>query len=319
MLAFGIVAGALPVGSALGQSVREGPGPIPEFSLNQMTPTVEIPRGERRPNQMVIDATPLPRDKSPQIDYRQQTSNFAIGQVLVGGESQARGPIIAVDDRGVDGTITLGDVEGEFVEGEPLTSQEGGAAVADGPLREGVWVLDFAFKPLRTRTIDVPNVGRRTVLYLYYRVVNRTGKPRMFVPQFFLETDEEKRFPDKVIPQAVDVVKNRENPTIPLLGAAEVVGMIPPSAKQDVDDAVFGVAFWILENEIARSDSLAIYVRGLSDGLQIVEGDGDGEGSQGEQVRHKTLKIGFASPGDEFKVREREFRLLTPPYEWIYD
>ena len=317
MLAIVIMAGALPNGSASGQSGREGPGPIPRFALDQMTPTVEIPRGERRPNQTVIDATPLPRDKSPQIDYRQQTSNFAIGQVLVGGESQAQGPIIAIDDRGSDGTITLGGVEGEFVEGEPLTSQEGGAAVADGPLREGVWVLDFAFKPLRTRTIDVPNAGRKTVLYLYYRVVNRTDQPRMFVPQFFLETDQGKRFPDKVIPQAVDVVKNRENPTIPLLGAAGIVGMMPPSEKQDVDNAAFGVAFWILDNAIAKSDSLAIYVRGLSDGLQVF--GADDEGNSGESVRHKTLKIGFASPGDEFEVREREFRLLTPPYEWIYD
>ena len=48
--------------------------------------------------------------------------------------------------------------------------------------KEGIWVLDFAFKPLRIRTVEIPGVGRRQVHYLYYKVVNRTGKPRMFVP-----------------------------------------------------------------------------------------------------------------------------------------
>ena len=39
--------------------------------------------------------------------------------------------------------------------------------------KEGIWVLDFAFKPLRIRTVDIPGVGRRQVHYLYYKVVNR--------------------------------------------------------------------------------------------------------------------------------------------------
>src|SRR6516164_3018980 len=46
--------------------------------------------------------------------------------------------------------------------------------------KEGIWVLDFAFKPLRIRDVELRDKGRRPVYYLYYRVVNRTGKPRMF-------------------------------------------------------------------------------------------------------------------------------------------
>src|SRR5262249_33696449 len=48
--------------------------------------------------------------------------------------------------------------------------------------RPGIWVLDFAFKPLRMITVEVPGKGRRQIHYLYYRVVNHTGKPREFVP-----------------------------------------------------------------------------------------------------------------------------------------
>ena len=55
--------------------------------------------------------------------------------------------------------------------------------------KEGIWVLDFAFKPVRMRTVDLPGKGRRPIHYLYYRVINHTGKPRMFVPQFSLVTD----------------------------------------------------------------------------------------------------------------------------------
>ena len=48
--------------------------------------------------------------------------------------------------------------------------------------KPGIWVLDFAFKPLRIQTVDIPGKGRRQVHYLYYKVVNRTGKPRTFIP-----------------------------------------------------------------------------------------------------------------------------------------
>jgi hypothetical protein len=295
----------------------QGPTPIPEFSLDQTLPTVQIPRQQARLNETVIDATPLPRDKAPQIDYRAQQSNFKIGDQITGQTSGATSTILADDDQGDRGTLTLGEVQGEFAEDEAISGLQAGSATADSELREGVWVLDFAFKPLRTRTIDIENEGRRTVLYLYYRVINRTQKPRMFVPQFFLETDEGERFPDKVIPEAVDVVRLREQSNLvgaSLLGAVRVMGMIPPSPEDEVDEAVLGVAFWVLDEKVARSDSLKVYVRGLSDGLQVSEGT---DGSQ--DVKFKTLRIDFATPGDEYDRREREIRLMTPAYEWVYD
>ncbi|RUL88407.1 hypothetical protein [Tautonia sociabilis] len=311
------------IGVPAGLAQDEGPTPIPDFALDQTLPTVEVPRGGPRVNETVIDATPLPRDKAPQIDYRDQQANFTIGERITGQQSGATGIILADDDQGFEGTLTLGQVTGEFKEGELLSGSNSGAATADSGLREGVWVLDFAFKPLRTWTIDIPGKGRRTILYLYYRVINRTGKPRMFVPQFFLETDEGKRYPDVVLPQAVEVVRAREHSKPPLLGApilgaVQITGMIPPSEKEGVDEAVHGVAVWILDRDIARSDSLSIYVRGLSDGLQIADGGPDGSGDEAT-VKYKTLRIDFATPGDEFDVREREFRLKAPPYEWVYD
>lgn len=317
LMLFGLALG-IPVERVRGMVQDEGPAPIPEFSLSQTLPTVDVPRSSRV-NETIIDATPLPRDKAPQMSYREQQENFSIGDRITGSDSQASGTILADDDQGVRGTLTLGEVQGEFVEGEPISGANSGSALADSGLREGVWVLDFSFKPIRTRTLDIPGMGRRTVLYLYYRVVNRSGKPRMFVPQFFLETDKGKRYPDVVLPDAVEVVQAREHnrPPIvgaPLLGAVSVTGMIPPSQKEEVDEAIHGVAFWVLDRDIARSDTLSIIVRGLSDGLQIPEAE-----AADQKTKHKSLRMDFSTPGDEFEIRERQFRLMAPGFTWIYD
>src|SRR5262249_10783119 len=110
--------------------------------------------------------------------------------------------------------------------------------------KEGIWVLDFAFKPLRIKTVDIPGKGRRQVHYLYYRVVNRTGKPRVFVPQFIMVNENGKRIEDAVLPEAIPLVQAREDATIPVLGAVNIMGVVPPSTKPNVDDAVYGVAVW---------------------------------------------------------------------------
>lgn len=288
---------------------------MPDLMVGPTLKTIPIRQTAPAPNETVIDASPLPRDKAPQLDYSGQTSNFKIGQLVTGATSNATGQILADDDGGTAGTLTLSDVQGEFQPGEPLTDESGGAATVERPLREGVWVLNFSYKPIRMRTVEVPGLGRQTILYLYYKVVNRTGKPRMFVPQFFLELDDGTRYPDKVIPSAVEIIQMREAPQHDLLGAVSVTGILPPSTKQGVDDAVLGVAMWVLDSRIARSDSLKVYVRGLSDGVQSVPGSDGGEPT----VKYKTLRLDFNRPGDELRSREREIRPMDPAYEWIYD
>jgi len=178
--------------------------------------------------------------------------------------------------------------------------------------KEGIWVLDFAFKPVRMRTLDLPGKGRRPIHYMYYRVINHTGEPRMFVPQFSLVTDTGQRLEDAVIPQAVDIIKAREDASIPLLGAVNIMGMIPPSTKQGIDDAVYGVAVW--DGVDPKADRFSIYVRGLSDGYQEVTPPDGGK----PVVRYKTLRIDFIRRGDEHNLNEQEIQLNEPPYEWVY-
>ncbi len=186
--------------------------------------------------------------------------------------------------------------------------------------KEGIWVLDFSFKPVRLRTIDLNGTstgtgtgkGRKVIHYLYYRVVNHTDKARMFVPQFSLVTDTGQRLEDAVIPQAIPIIRAREDGSIPLLGAVDIMGMIPTSSKEGIDDAVYGVAIW--EGVDPKADRFSIYVRGLSDGHQLVEPPDGGK----PHVRYKTLRIDFIRRGDERNLNEKEIQLNDPPYEWVY-
>jgi hypothetical protein len=178
--------------------------------------------------------------------------------------------------------------------------------------RAGIWVLDFAFKKIRIVTVDIPGKGRRHIHYMYYRVINRTGKPRMLVPQFTLVTDTNQRKEDTVLPLAVKQIQAREDPTIPLLGAVDINGMIPPSTKENIDDAVFGAAVW--EGVDPHADRFSVYVRGLSDGYQEIKPAADAK----PVTRYKTLRIDFIRRGDERDIDEKEIELLEPPFEWIY-
>lgn len=176
--------------------------------------------------------------------------------------------------------------------------------------RKGLWVLDFAFKSLRMRTVEIPGKGRRTIYYMYYRVVNRTGEPRLFVPQFSIVTNTKKRHDDIPLPQAVKLIQAREDPATRLLGSVDIVGTIPPSTKEGVDDAVFGVAIW--DSLDVKASRFSVYVRGLSDGYKEVK-TADAIARQ-----YKSLQIDFQIFGDHIEVHEDEIRLMDPAYHWVY-
>lgn len=178
--------------------------------------------------------------------------------------------------------------------------------------KQGIWVLNFAYKPLRITQVDLPGKGRRDVHYLYYQVINKTGQPRMFVPQFTLITDTGKRYEDAVLPQAVKKIKHREDSSIEnLYGAVDIMGVIPPSIKQGIDDAVFGVAVW--EGVDPHADKLQVFIKGLSNG-QREDPSPDGK----PVIRHKALQLDFIRRGDHYDQKEREITLGEPPYEWTY-
>ncbi len=178
--------------------------------------------------------------------------------------------------------------------------------------KQGVWVLDFSYKPVRIKTIDIPGKGRKQIHYLYYKVVNRTGAPRKFAPRFIMVNDKGEKFEDKVVPQAISAIQVREDPTIPIVGGVNIIGILPPSTNPDGDDAVYGVATW--EKWDPNAERFSIYVRGLSDGYQEIPSPAGGKPS----VKYKTLKVDFIRRGGNQNINAREIQLADPPHEWLY-
>ena len=166
--------------------------------------------------------------------------------------------------------------------------------------------------PLRIVTVDIPGKGRRQIHYLYYKVVNRTGKPQNFAPQLVMVNESGQKIESEVVPEAIPVIQRRHDPSIPVLGEVDVMGILPPSTKPNVDDAVFGVACW--DRWDRKSDRFSIYVRGLSDGYKEVPAESGGK----PVAKYKTLKIDFIRRGDEHNINEKEIQLADPPYEWVY-
>lgn len=295
------------------------PDPVPEITLDKLS-TYPIRRGQQTPNTEFVDTTLQPTDRAPRLEYVEQSADFTLNQPIKGVESGATALISGDLDNGATGTLTLARLIGEFRDGEEIQGAKGGVAKVKGGTKPGIWVFDFAYRPIRVLTVEIPGKGRRQILYLYYKVINHTSKDRPLVPQFTLVLPENGRsYHDVVLPNSIQVIKlieTREDPGIPLLGAVNTVGMVPASTKDGIDDAVFGVAMWEVDPAIAKADLLQIFVRGLSDGYKRVPNP---EGSrQADQVRYKTLRIDFDRPGDDLHLDSREFRPLDPPYHWIY-
>ncbi|MBV9124270.1 MAG: hypothetical protein JO112_13005 [Planctomycetes bacterium] len=187
---------------------------------------------------------------------------------------------------------------------------------------EGIWVLDFRFKDPRVITVDVPGRGRQIIWYLWYQVVNYTGKPRTFIPDFELVTgdqpdyyhDKPGIYRDEVLPKVQEAIRKIEDPT----GALDIKNSvtistepIPPTQPGDVPRKVTGLAIWddtSKDQSLSRANHFSIFVAGLSNGWSV-----DDNGT----VRRKTLQLKFKRPGTQSVPGAREINFEPPP-EWLY-
>lgn len=76
------------------------------------------------------------------LAFNLQTDNFTAGSVLTGATSGATARIMAVVQAAGSGTLTLGDVEGTFQDGEEITDADGGDARVDGTISTASAALD---------------------------------------------------------------------------------------------------------------------------------------------------------------------------------
>lgn len=176
-----------------------------------------------------------------------------------------------------------------------------------------IWVMDFAYSHPRMITVEIPGKDgkpqRKLIWYLLYRVTNRTGEPRMFVPEFTLVSNTGKAYTDKVIPVAQRAIVAREAPLLPMANSATIGPIIPVSPEEGLDRSTYGVAMW--QDVDPTTDKFSVFVTGLSNGYKVIQ-----EEPGRIRVERKTLELKYWRPGDEFFEHEKEIRFEES--EWIY-
>jgi len=213
-----------------------------------------------------------------------------------------------------------------------------GVNVQDGDASRNsrLWVLDFKFKDPRLIKVNIPGRGQRVCWYLWYQVINYTGQPRTFIPDFELYThDGHLTYVDQVLPAAQAAIQKIEDPTnfYKIKNSVTIASeSIPVSQAKAVPRVVTGVAIWVDPNEpgpdddvatkkrkaklpkLADSNRYSIFISGLSNGWSITDPIPP---SKDPVVRRKTLQLTFKRVGDRFNMRSEEIR-FQPPAQWIY-
>jgi hypothetical protein len=178
-----------------------------------------------------------------------------------------------------------------------------------------IWVLDFKFKDPRSIKVDIPGRGQRVCWYLWYQVINNTGAPRTFVPDFELVTkDKNSIHRDQILPKSQKAIQELEDPSdfLKIKNSVSITAEpIPPSKPEATPKAITGVAIW--DDVPTNSNYFNIFVAGLSNGVRKIDAK---EGAEKDVVLRKTLRLEFQRVGDGNFQDARDIRFKKA--EWIY-
>lgn len=195
--------------------------------------------------------------------------------------------------------------------------------------KSNIWALDFRFKDPRLIKVYVPGRGTRICWYMWYQIINRTGEPRRFVPDFELVTlDFPSVFPDEVLPSVQDAIKRLEDPTgyQDIKNSVTIASDSIPVSKADAfPRTITGVAIWDGTSadpqkreagvkDLSDATRFSVFVRGLSNGYVIVDPLAPG---LRPITRYKTLQLNFKRRGERFVLDSRDIEFVAPA-QWVY-
>jgi len=183
-----------------------------------------------------------------------------------------------------------------------------------------VWTMNFRFKDPRIISVNIPGRGRKIVWYMWYQVINRTGEPHYFIPDFELYTlDRNTRHSDEVLPSVEEAIRKIEDPTgrLNILNSVTISKEpIPPTKPDATPRAVTGVAIWSdVYDRAPDTNRFSIFATGLSNGW--TEDDN-------KVIRRKTLQLNFKRLGDGKNVDSDAIQWIDDPSRtdenprWIY-
>jgi hypothetical protein len=199
--------------------------------------------------------------------------------------------------------------------------------------KSDVWTFDFRFKDPRLIKVNEPGRGQRIFWYMWYQVINRTGEPQTFYPDFELVTlDHPAVYHDDIFPTVEDAIRKREDPTgyQDIKNSVTIAAQPIPPSKADSEAfprAVTGVAIWDgtsadpkkrdpEKKDLADAGRFSIFVSGLSNGWVRVDPLVKGK-AEAPVIRRKTLQLNFKRLGDRYYMDSREISFV-PPAEWMY-
>lgn len=194
-----------------------------------------------------------------------------------------------------------------------------------------IWHLEFRFKDPRIIKANIPGRGPRICWYLWYQIVNRTGKPVRFQPIFELVTHD---YPsvqvDEILPAVEESIRKLEDPPgyLNIKNTHDIGLNLIPVSKPPEDAfhrAITGVAIWDAspvdlkgrdptKRDLSDCVQFSVFVRGLTNGFVVVDPPAPG---LPPQTRDKTLQMKFKRSGDRFSTDSRDISHL-PPAEWTY-
>jgi hypothetical protein len=192
-----------------------------------------------------------------------------------------------------------------------------------------VWSFDFRFKDPRLIKVHIPGKGTRIYWYLWYQIINRTGKAERFVPELDLVTlDNPAVYHDEISQTVQGAIKRVEDPTgyQDIKNSVSISTLPIPASKPDAfPRAVTGVAIWDgtaadpakrdpKVKDLSDANRFTIFVRGLSNGYVIVDPIVPGDPPL---IRFKTLQLNFRRVGDRNNLDARDITFI-PPAEWVY-
>ena len=131
-----------------------------------------------------------------------------------------------------------------------------------------------------------------------------------FIPHFYLngwvkdDSDDgytEVSYRDQTDPEALRLIRLREDRNRVLLDKVEMMSAVIPKVKNAADDGVWGVAIW--RNVDPRVDFVNVNITGLTNAYRI-ENTEPGE----RKIRRRTLQLNFWRPGD--RVRQAQDKVI---------
>jgi hypothetical protein len=180
-----------------------------------------------------------------------------------------------------------------------------------------LWVFDFKFKDPRIIKLGVPGRGEKVCWYLWYQVINNTGKPQFLIPDFeWVTLDTKKTFRDQILPRVQEEIRKIEDPNdqLKIKNSVTIAATaIPPSRENAEPIAVTGVAIW--DDIDPESNHFSIFIQGLSNGWALT--DDPAEPGKKTVVRRKTLQLNFKRLGDQYYQKSEEIRFQGPA-TWDY-